>query len=83
MTKVVNIHEAKTHLSRLIEDVLAGETVVIAKAGVPLVDLSVHVQAPRKFGVYKDVWPDIPNSTLMDSDPDALAAHLSNLDEVL
>jgi prevent-host-death family protein len=35
----VNIHEAKTQLSRLIEKVLAGEDVVIAKAGNPLVRL--------------------------------------------
>jgi prevent-host-death family protein len=32
-----NIHEAKTHLSRLIEMALAGEPFVIAKAGKPLV----------------------------------------------
>lgn len=35
----VNIHEAKTHLSRLIERALAGEPVTIAKAGRPLVKL--------------------------------------------
>lgn len=37
--KITNIHEAKTHLSRLIESVIAGEEVVIAKAGKPLVKL--------------------------------------------
>lgn len=36
---VVNIHEAKTQLSRLIERVLAGESLVIARAGKPLVRL--------------------------------------------
>jgi len=36
----VNIHEAKTHLSRLIEAAVAGETVIIAKAGKPLVRLT-------------------------------------------
>ena len=35
----VNIHEAKTHLSRLIERALSGEEVIIAKAGNPLVRL--------------------------------------------
>ena len=34
-----NIHEAKTHLSRLIERALAGEDVIIAKSGKPLVRL--------------------------------------------
>lgn len=36
----VNIHHAKTHLSRLIEKALAGEEVVIAKAGKPVVRLT-------------------------------------------
>ncbi len=35
----VNIHQAKTHLSKLIEHALAGEQVKIAKAGNPLVRL--------------------------------------------
>ena len=34
---IVNIHEAKTQLSRLIERVVGGESLVIAKAGKPLV----------------------------------------------
>jgi prevent-host-death family protein len=37
--QTVNIHEAKTHLSRLVEQVIAGEPVIIAKAGKPLVKL--------------------------------------------
>lgn len=36
----VNIHHAKTHLSRLIEQALAGEEVVIARAGKPVVKLT-------------------------------------------
>lgn len=35
--KTVNIHEAKTHLSRLIDQAAKGEAFVIAKAGKPLV----------------------------------------------
>lgn len=35
----VNVHEAKTHLSRLLERVQAGEEVVIAKAGRPVAKL--------------------------------------------
>jgi prevent-host-death family protein len=38
--QIVNIHEAKTHLSRLIEQAVKGEPFVIAKAGVPLVKVS-------------------------------------------
>jgi prevent-host-death family protein len=36
----VNIHEAKTHFSKLIERVLAGEVITIAKAGRPVARLS-------------------------------------------
>jgi prevent-host-death family protein len=35
----VNIHEAKTHLSRLLQRVAAGEEVTIARAGVPVAKL--------------------------------------------
>jgi prevent-host-death family protein len=37
--KTVNIHEAKTHLSRLVAEVSEGEEVVIAKAGRPVARL--------------------------------------------
>lgn len=50
--KIANIHEAKTHLSRLIESVMAGEEVVIAKAGKPLVKLIPYEtkKQPRQPG---------------------------------
>lgn len=41
----VNIHEAKTHLSRLIERAVAGESFVIAKTGKPVVKV-VRLDAP-------------------------------------
>lgn len=37
--QTVNIHEAKTHLSRLLERVAAGDEIVIAKAGRPVARL--------------------------------------------
>ncbi len=43
--KLLNIHQAKTHLSRLIEEALGGETVVVAKAGKPMVQLVPVVAA--------------------------------------
>lgn len=45
--KSINIHEAKTHLSRLVERVQAGEEFIIAKAGKPAARL-VPVQAARR-----------------------------------
>jgi prevent-host-death family protein len=35
--KTINIHEAKTHLSKLVEDAAQGESFIIAKAGKPMV----------------------------------------------
>jgi prevent-host-death family protein len=46
MTKRVNVHEAKTHLSRLLELAHNGEEVVIAKGGTPYARL-VALEAPR------------------------------------
>lgn len=37
--KVLNIHQAKTHLSRLVEEAVDGQTIVVAKAGKALVQL--------------------------------------------
>ena len=46
----VNIHEAKTHLSRLIEKAAKGEAFVIAKAGKPMVTVvSFDMPKPRKI----------------------------------
>ncbi len=45
--KVVNMHEAKTHLSKLVAGAVAGEPFLIAKAGKPLVKV-VPVEEPVK-----------------------------------
>ncbi len=53
----VNIHEAKTQLSRLIEQAVNGEPFVIAKAGKPLVKVT-RVDAPtavRRLGFMGDI----------------------------
>lgn len=50
--KSINVQQAKTHLSRLLEEAVAGEDIVIAKAGRPYVRLvSCRPEAtPRKLG---------------------------------
>ncbi len=48
------VHEAKTNLSRLIADALAGDEVVIARGNVPVVRLvPVNPVGKRQFGVLK------------------------------
>jgi prevent-host-death family protein len=52
MTKSVGVHEAKTHLSRLLEDVAAGEEVVITRRGEAVATLvPVQSGAARRFGI--------------------------------
>ena len=55
MNKPVNIHEAKTHLSRLIERVEAGEEITLARAGRPVARLVPYQMRlePRKPGIWK------------------------------
>jgi len=52
--KTVNIHEAKTHLSRLIDAAVNGESFVIAKAGKPLVKVEAlspsDTPKPKRLG---------------------------------
>lgn len=51
MTKSVGIHEAKTHLSRLIEEVAAGAEVVITRRGEDVARLVAVRREDRAFGV--------------------------------
>jgi len=57
----VNVHEAKTHLSRLLERVRQGEQIVIARAGKPVAILSPIEQPPVNRAPGKDrvvIHPD-------------------------
>lgn len=52
MTKSVGVHEAKTHLSRLLDDVAAGEEVVITRRGEPSARLvAIPAGGKRAFGM--------------------------------
>ncbi|MHB1192956.1 MAG: type II toxin-antitoxin system Phd/YefM family antitoxin [Longimicrobiales bacterium] len=66
----VNIHEAKTHFSKLLRRVAAGETVVIARAGVPVARLVPEPgpQEPRVLGAYRGAvtWADDFDAPLPD-----------------
>jgi len=45
---IVNVHEAKTQLSRLLERVAAGEEVIIGRAGRPVARLVPYAEAPGR-----------------------------------
>lgn len=55
LMRSVNIQQAKTHLSRLLEDAARGEEIVIAKAGKPYVRLVPYSEddQPRKLGAWQ------------------------------
>ena len=55
MSKPINIHEAKTHFSRLVERAAKGEEIVIARAGRPLARLMplASPTRPRRPGLLK------------------------------
>lgn len=56
--RVVNMHEAKTHLSRLVRDAENGQPFIIARSGKPLVKvvpLETTDSAPRRIGFFLDM----------------------------
>jgi len=76
MTKSVGVHEAKTHLSALLERVAAGEEIVITRRGEPLAKLSAVTPGTRTFGVDAGVFtvPDDFDAPLPDDVLDAFEA---------
>lgn len=67
-----NIHAAKTHFSQLV-DAAGGETIIIAKAGVPVAKL-VPITAPKRRGMLAGV-------TFSSEASDALDAEIADLFE--
>ena len=78
----VNMHEAKTQLSALVERVLAGEEVTIARAGTPVADLVPHRKRTVIFGLGKgkfqrrDLRLDVLTGSSAFSAAGTLFAHL-------
>ena len=74
---VANIHEAKTHLSRLIERVESGEEIIIARAGKPVVRMIAYQEEnppKRTPGIWKGKMKMSPD---FDELPTPLAATFS------
>jgi prevent-host-death family protein len=56
---IVNIHEAKTQLSRLLEEVASGQDVIIARAGQPVARLSAYPPPRRQISPPGDMAGEI------------------------
>jgi prevent-host-death family protein len=54
MSRTINLHAAKTHLSRLVEEAVNGEDIIIAKAGRPVVRLVPVTNTRRRRGFGAD-----------------------------
>jgi len=73
--KQVNIHEAKTRFSQLVAEVEAGEEIVIARAGKPVIRLVKESGAPkvyREFGGWEG-WPGWDEAAWAAADAEILA----------
>ena len=70
MAEQVNIHEAKTHLSRLVARAAAGEEIVISKAGTPMAKLVRYEQPkePRVPGAWRGQVEILPGFDEIDEE---------------
>lgn len=71
--KMINVHDAKTHFSRLLDRAHAGEEIILAKSGKPYAKLVPIDEAPkprRKPGRFAGQFGDIPDSVWFDPLPD-------------
>ena len=72
MTQIVNIYDAKTQLSRLVDRAAAGEEILIARAGTPLARLMLlSTPAPREPGLLRGLA--VPDAAFAPLDPDDAA----------
>ncbi|NNA14931.1 type II toxin-antitoxin system Phd/YefM family antitoxin [Pseudomonas lundensis] len=62
-----NIHAAKTHFSQLVDAAAGGETIIIAKAGVPVAKL-VPITAPKRRGMLAGVTFNAEASDALDAE---------------
>ncbi len=64
--KTYSVYNAKTHFSKLLEEVQAGEEVVIAKNGKPIADITSH--QPQKKKIKFGIWQDRADISYKDED---------------
>ena len=75
----VNVHEAKTHLSKLLEQVEHGEEIVIARNGKPIARLVPHVPS-RNYRAIVGVWKGKVDMSRFDEADEEIARELGMLD---
>lgn len=70
MTHIVNMHDAKSNLSKLVLQAHEGDEIIIARAGKPVAKLVPYTEPPRRriFGALKGVIPEISDEEWEESD---------------
>lgn len=74
MAEIVNMHEAKTQLSRLVAQVEQGEEFVIARGGRPCARLVPFEPSAPRLGTMRDRWPMLADDFFAPLDEDDLDA---------
>jgi antitoxin (DNA-binding transcriptional repressor) of toxin-antitoxin stability system len=64
----MNVYEAKTHLSKLLDAVLLGDRIVIARNGKPIADLVPHVPKPNRAAFFGSLKGQIDMSRFDEAD---------------
>lgn len=85
--KMVNVHDAKTHFSKLLDRAHAGEEIILAKAGKPYAKLvpitNTTPSRRRKPGRFKHLLKDVPSEIwfepMSDDELDAWEGKYSNI----
>jgi prevent-host-death family protein len=72
--KIVNVHRAKTHLSRFLDEVRAGAEIVLAKKGVPYAKLVPFSRGTKRPLGFVEINVQIPDSAFFDPLPDDVLA---------
>lgn len=85
MSAALNIHEVKTHFSKLVARVEAGEEIIVARAGKPVVKI-VRIEAAPRPKRTPGGWPELANvpdevwlAPMSDEDLDAWEAKLAEI----
>ena len=63
-----NIHDAKTHLSKLLEQVANGDEIIISNRGTPVAKLIPYKAEPRKLGLLANAYFETDDCWQPDSD---------------
>jgi prevent-host-death family protein len=79
MATQVNIHEAKTHLSKLLERVEGGEEIVIARNGKPVANLTAH-KPPRRKRTGLGAWKGQIDMSRFDEADEEIAREFGMID---